>query len=333
MYKRRLGKGGVEVSAMGLGCWAIGGPWEYYGRPAGWGEVDDGESVRAIRRALDLGVNFFDTADVYGCGRSERVLGEALRGRRDEAVVATKFGNLFDEDTRTGSGSDASPAYVRKACEASLRRLGTEYIDLYQLHDGVGSPEECAPVIEVLEELVAEGKVRAYGASVDDPEMARAFAEGEHCVAIQHQLNVFGTEEETLRVCEERGLASVNRSPLAMGLLTGKYAPGKNVPPAGDVRRDTPYWDYFHDGAMEGWTEKVEAIRGALTEGGRTLTQGALSWIWARSAVTVPIPGFRTVEQVEENAGAMVYGPLSAEAMGAIDDALGRQERAASREA
>lgn len=103
--QRRLGKDGPEVSAMGLGCWAIGGPWKFDGRPAGWGAVDDRESVRAIRRALELGVTFFDTADVYGCGHSERVLGRALEGRRNEAVIATKFGLLFDEDTRTGSGA------------------------------------------------------------------------------------------------------------------------------------------------------------------------------------------------------------------------------------
>src|SRR5918992_216834 len=104
--RRELGEGGPEVSAMGLGCWAIGGPYEFDGRPAGWGEVDDEESVRAVRRALELGVNFFDTADVYGCGRSERVLGRALEGRRDGAVIATKFGLRFDEETRTGGGTD-----------------------------------------------------------------------------------------------------------------------------------------------------------------------------------------------------------------------------------
>ncbi len=115
-----------------------------------------------------------------------------------------------------------------------------------------------------------------------------------------------------------------------MGLLTGKYAPGKNMPPPDDVRRDTPHWDYFDDGAMESWTLKLEAIRQALTESGKTLAQGALSWIWAKSAATVPIPGFRTVPQVEENAGAMRFSPLSAQAMSAIDDALGRQTETVS---
>jgi aryl-alcohol dehydrogenase-like predicted oxidoreductase len=324
MEKRRLGKSGVEVSAMGSGCWAIGGLWEFDGRPAGWGGVDDEESVRAIRRALELGVTFFDTADVYGCGHSKRVLGRALEGRRDEVVVATKFGLLFDEDTRTGSGANAGPEYIRKACEGSLRRLRTDYVDVYQLHAGAEDATSAEGVVESLEELVSEGKIRAYGTSVDAPEVVRVFAKGEHCVAVQTQVNVFGADEEVLGICEERGLAAVCRSPLAMGLLTGKYAPGKNVPPIGDVRRDTPHWDYFDDGAMECWTQKLEAIRQALTQDGRTLAQGSLAWIWAYSPVAIPIPGFKTAKQVEENAGAMRFGPLSEAAMGAIDDALGR---------
>ena len=139
---------------------------------------------------------------------------------------------------------------------------------------------------------------------------------------MQTQVNVFGADEEMLKVCGERGLAVFCRSPLAMGLLTGKYAPGKNVPSDDDVRRDTPHWDYFDDGAMEGWTRKLEAVRAALTEDGRTLAQGSLSWIWAKGPNTIPIPGFKTTSQVEENAGAMRFGPLSKEAMRAVEAAL-----------
>ncbi len=321
---RRLGRSGLDVSAMGVGCWAIGGPFTFNGRPAGYGAVDDAESVRAIHAALDLGVTLFDTADVYGCGHSERVLGRALAGRRDRVLVATKFGLRFDEATREGGGADASPAHIRRACEASLRRLGTDRIDLYQLHGGVEEPEGAADVIATLEDLVAEGKVRFYGPSVDDPAIASAFAEAPHCVAVQQQLNVFDGSAETLAVCEEHGLASINRSPLAMGLLTGKYAPGVRVPPPGDVRRDTPHWDYFDDDTMPGWTARLEAVRGVLTDGGRTLAQGALGWIWARSPVTIPIPGFKTVAQVEENAGALRHGPLRPEQMAEIDRLLGR---------
>ena len=140
MQKRTLGTSGIEVSALGFGCWAIGGPFWVGTQPLGWGEVSDEESIRAIQRSLELGVNFFDTADVYGAGHSERVLAKALslalKGERDRVVIATKFGNVFDETSKQITGSDASPAYIRAACEASLRRLETEYIDLYQLHTG-----------------------------------------------------------------------------------------------------------------------------------------------------------------------------------------------------
>src|ERR671910_899402 len=167
MFQRDFGtRTGVRTSALGLGCWAIGGPWAFDRKPAGWGEVDDDESVRAIRRALDLGVTLFDTADVYGCGHSERVLGRALAGRRDEAVIVTKVGNLFDEARRTGGGSDVSPAYLRRACDASLRRLGTDRIDVYLIHDGLSGPEDVPAVIDVLEELVAAGKLRWYGSGM-----------------------------------------------------------------------------------------------------------------------------------------------------------------------
>jgi aryl-alcohol dehydrogenase-like predicted oxidoreductase len=309
---------------LGAGCWAIGGPWRFDGRPSGWGAVDDQESTRAIHRALELGVTLFDTADVYGCGHSERVLGRALAGHRDEVVLATKFGLRFDEATRSGSGADASPGYVRRACEASLRRLGTDRIDLYQLHAGADDRAAATEVVEVLETLVAEGKIRFYGTADESLEVVQAFAQGPHCVAVQQQLNVFGGNDEALAVCEERGLAALARSPLAMGLLTGKYRPGGALPPADDVRRDTPHWDYFDDDAFPTWSARVDAIRAALTSDGRTLVQGALGWIWARSQVAIPIPGFRTAAQIEENAGAAAAGPLDPDAMAAVDAALGR---------
>jgi aryl-alcohol dehydrogenase-like predicted oxidoreductase len=323
--RRRLGEAsGISVSPMGAGCWAIGGPWQFDGRPAGWGEVDDDESAAAIHRALDLGVTLFDTADVYGCGHSERVLGRALADRRDEVVIATKFGLRFDEASRTGAGADASPEYVRRACEASLRRLGTDRIDLYQLHAGADDRSAAAAVVEVLEALVAEGKVRSYGTANEALEVVETFAEGPHCVAVQQQLNVFGGNDAAIAACEEHGLAVLARSPLAMGLLTGKYRPGGPMPPADDVRRDTPHWDYFDDDAFPSWSARVDAIRAALTSDGRTLVQGALAWIWARSPAAIPIPGFRTAAQIEENAGAMAAGPLDAAAMAAVDAALGR---------
>jgi aryl-alcohol dehydrogenase-like predicted oxidoreductase len=324
MFQRDLGtRTGVQVSALGLGCWAIGGPYMSNGRPAGWGEVDDDESVRAIRHALDLGVTLFDTADVYGCGHSERVLGRALAGRRDDVVIVTKVGNVFDEQTRTGGGSDLSAAYLRRACDASLRRLGTDRIDVYLIHDGFAGPEDVPAVLDVLEELVAAGKLRWYGSSVSDPVIVRAMAEGPHMVASQHELNVLRGELQTLSVAEELGLACLNRTPLAMGLLSGRYRPDA-LPGADDVRRNAPWWDFFEDGgAMERWLERIAEVRDELTADGRSLAQGALGWIWGRSPATIPIPGFRTVAQVEENVGAAEHGPLPDERMQRIQAILG----------
>ena len=310
MFFRPLGsRSGIQVSALGLGCWAIGGPWTFDGRPAGWGPVDDAESIRAIHRAVDLGVTLFDTADVYGAGHSERVLGRALAGHRDEVVISTKFGLLFDEATREGGGDDVSPAYIRRACDATLERLDTDYIDVYLLHGGVERPDQVPEVVATLDELVAAGKIRAYGTSVEHPALTEAFAQGAHAVAVQLELSVLHPHAPALAVAERKGLGALARSPLAMGLLGGRYTPD-NRPPEEDVRRDTPHWDFFDDDAMPAWLDRVEALRRALTRDGRTLAQGALGWIWARSPVAIPIPGFRTVAQVEENVAAADYGPL-----------------------
>jgi aryl-alcohol dehydrogenase-like predicted oxidoreductase len=179
MLTRTLGRSGITVSALGLGCWAIGGPMWRGERPVGWGTVDDAESLRALRRALDLGVTFFDTSDAYGCGHSERLLGQALAGQRERVVIATKFGNVFDEQTRHITGADASPDFIRQACEASLKRLQTDYIDLYQFHLGSYDLAQAGSVRDTLESLAAAGKIRSYGWSTDDPARARFFA-GKH---------------------------------------------------------------------------------------------------------------------------------------------------------
>jgi aryl-alcohol dehydrogenase-like predicted oxidoreductase len=251
------------------------------------------------------------------------VLGRALAGHRDEVAVATKFGNTFDETTRRITGEDASPPYIRRACEASLRRLGTNRIDLYQFHLSGYDPAEAVEVRETLETLVDDGLIRAYAWSTDDPDRARVFAEGEHCAAVQHQLNVLADAPELIRLCESNGLASINRSPLAMGLLTGKFGRDARLP-ADDIRGRAPEWlTWFRDGrpAPE-LLERLEAIREILSSGGRSLAAGALGWILARSDRTVPIPGFRTVPQVEDNLGALEHGPLSAEQMRAVEEVL-----------
>jgi len=319
--KRKFDKSGLEVSALGLGCWAIGGPFWAGDTPLGWGEVDDAESIRAIHRGLDLGVTFFDTANVYGAGHSERVLARALAGRRDQVVIASKFNALFDEETRQVTGGDASPAGIRQACEGSLRRLETGYIDVYLFHDNGFPPEEAQPVRDTLDALVKEGKIRFYGWSTDFPKSAEFFAQGHHCAAIEAELNVLDDNPAIIDVCERHGLALINRGPLAMGLLTGKYAVGTGVS-IDDVRgQKSPEWmKYFKDGQPNPeFLKKIAAVREILTSNGRTLAQGALAWLWARSETNIPIPGFRTVKQVEENAKAMQFGPLTQAQVEEID--------------
>jgi aryl-alcohol dehydrogenase-like predicted oxidoreductase len=329
MELRRLGRGGTRVSAMGLGCWAIGGPLWQGDRPLGWGEVDDDESIRAVRRAVELGVTLFDTADLYGAGHSEEVLGRALTGHRDEVVIATKWGHTFDAVSRQRTGPDTTPGYLRKALEASLRRLGSDHIDLYQLHVAAAPPADALSLREVLDELVAEGKLRAYGWSTYLVDRIGLWSDSPHCVAVQHELSVFKDAPELLAFCQRDGLASINLSPLAMGLLSGKFDRDSRLP-ADDVRGKEPGWmRYFKDGRPTSeWLSRLDAIRDVLTSGGRTLAQGAIAWNWARSEKTIPIPGFRTVAQVEENAGALRLGPLTPAQMNEIERLLDRSQQA-----
>jgi aryl-alcohol dehydrogenase-like predicted oxidoreductase len=319
---RQLGRSGISVSAVGMGCWAIGGAMWMDGKVDGWGQVDDAESLRAIRCALDLGITFFDTADVYGTGHSERILGQALRDQRHKVIIATKFGYTYDEARRHITGTDVSPAYIRRACEASLQRLQTDVIDLYQLHCDA-TPDEVASIVETLEQLRAEGKIRAYAWSTDEPHSARLFSKGQHCAAVQHDLNVFFRNDAMLAVCEEFNWASINRKPLASGLLSGKFS-ADSVLPADDFRAADHAWlTYFENGRPKPeFLHKLSAIRDVLTSGGRTPAQGALAWLWARSERTIPIPGFKTVKQVQENCAALNFGPLTAQQMQEVNALL-----------
>jgi aryl-alcohol dehydrogenase-like predicted oxidoreductase len=320
---RQLGRSGITVSALGMGCWAIGGKMYYEGLNDSWGHVDDAESVRAIRRAIDLGVNFFDTSDVYGIGHSEEILAQGLQGQRDQVVIATKFGFTYDEPTKHITGTNLTPTYIRQACEASLRRLETEYIDLYQLHCGA-TAEELLAVLDTLDQLCTEGKIRGYGWSTGDAVLARHFAERPNCIAMQHGLNVFDPATAMVALCEEFGLASINNAPLASGLLSGKYTAASQLP-ADDFRAaGFPWAVYFVDGRPNpAFLQKLDAVREILTSNGRTLVQGALAWIWAQSACTIPIPGFKTVAQVEENCGALAHGPLTTDQVAEIAALLG----------
>lgn len=324
MEQRILGRSGIKVSPMGIGCWAIGGQFYMDGKIDGYGETDDNMSINAIHAALDLGINFIDTADAYGIGHSERLVGEAIKGRRSDVVVATKFGFVGSEGTKTLQGYNVTPEYIERACEASLKRLQTDYIDLYQLHVWEIGISEMDGVFEALEKLVSKGKIRTYGWSTDLTNGAKLFAEKQNCSAIQQQLNLFYGNEEILKMCEEKGLASIVRGPLAMGFLSGKHK-RDTVIPKNDVRGAGHSWTehiYIDGKPNPAAYDKLEAVRDILTSGGRSLVHGALAWVWAKSGVTIPIPGFKTVEQVTENAKAMEYGPLSQEQVMEIDKIL-----------
>lgn len=324
MEQRLLGRSGIKVSPMGLGSWAIGGQFYLDGKIDGYGETDDTVSIAAIQTALDLGINFIDTSDAYGIGHSEQLVGEAIKGRRSQVVLATKFGYLGNEATKTLQGYNITPAYIERACEASLRRLQTDYIDLYQLHVWEIGLSEIESVIQTLDNLVSKGKIRTYGWSTDLTGGAKLFAEQQNCSAIQHELNILGGNEKILKLCEEKGLASINRSPLAMGFLSGKFKKDTVIGKE-DVRGAGHAWTeaVFKDGKPNSVAlDKLDAIRDILTSGGRTLVQGSLAYLWAKSEVTIPIPGFKNIEQIKENAKSIEFGPLTQEQLMEIDKIL-----------
>ncbi len=328
--KRILGRSGIEVPAVGMGCWAIGGRMTMGGAEVGWGDVDDAESTRAIHAAMEHGATFFDTAANYGAGHSERLLGAALAGRRDQAIIATKVGHKIDEAARNAVpyGEDEADSdvasHLREDLEGSLRRLQTDYVDIYLLHVWGLSINRALEAREVFEALVREGKVRTYGWSTDRLDAISAFSFGPGCGVLEQQLNVFICDAELLAYAEAQNLGVINRAPLGMGVLTGKITPETRFQD-GDVRQKVEWFPGIKDGrATQEWLDDLAAIREILTSGGRTLAQGALAWIWGRSPLTVPIPGFRTVAQVQENAAAMEFGPLTADQMAEVDRILGR---------
>jgi aryl-alcohol dehydrogenase-like predicted oxidoreductase len=323
---RRLGRSGLEVFPIGLGCWAIGGPFTRVSdgerSPMGWGEVDDDESIRAIHHALDRGVNFFDTANNYGAGHSERILGRALAGRRDGVVIATKFASVFDESEGVHyDDRDLPMTYdaIREACEGSLRRLQTDYVDVYLLHHGEYDIDGAAAVRDILERLVDAKLIRWYGWSTDDPERARVFAEGDHCTAVEHRLNLIYDAPEMLDVCEELDLASICKSPLQSGTLTGKFT-AETTFPEDDGRHGVD----FSSGAGATRLEQIAALKPVLARDGHSLAQAALAWILTRSERAIPIPGFKTVAQVDESIGALDAAPLSADQMRFVEQLMER---------
>ncbi len=315
MLKRILGKSKLEVSALGMGCWAIGGPWmwDQPGQepfPVGWGDTDDEESIRALHAAFDMGVNFFDSAANYGAGHSEILVGRALKGRRDKVVIATKFGHIVNEEKKTVySAPDRIIKNVRNDVENSLRRLQTDFIDIYQLHEGRYDSQLALELQSVLEELVSAGRIRWYGWSTDVVDSAREFASAPssiHCTSIQFALNAIHDNAGMRKVCADFDLAGINKDPLNKGFLTGKFN-ASTIFPKNDVRSGTD----FSDPEIVNRLKIVDDIRDILTSNGRTLAQGALAYIWALDERMVPIPGFKSVKQVTDNAGAMGFGPLT----------------------
>ncbi len=312
---RRLGRSGIAVSALGLGTARVGG--------LGFSRKGDRETTlvperveesrRALRMAVDRGVTFFDTADIYGAGRAERLLGEALRDVRHKVVICTKFGERFDEESGAEPAGEVAPECVERACDASLRRLGTDVIDLYLFHLRDFPLAEAVGIRDALERLVERGKIRFYGWSTDDVARARLFAQGSHCSAIEHRLNVFSDAPEMLELCDEEDLASINRVPLLTGVLAGRWKRGDSLPE--DDRRS----DGFRDEEFSRLLDRAGTLRPILTRSRRSYVQGAIAWIWARSPRAVPVPGFRTAAQAEELADAMRRGAMSREDFEAVN--------------
>lgn len=311
----------LEIPRLGMGTWTIGGQFWTGEQALGWGKVDDRESIAAIRKAVDLGICYFDTADVYGCGHAEEVLAEALDGIGGDILISTKFGNMFDAQNKQMTGSGTSATYIRSAIEASLRRLHREQIDLVFFHLNEHPVDEAESVFTTLSDLRGEGKIAAFGWSTDFIESAEAFADTDGFVSIQHNMNLFKPADDMVRLVNRRNMISVARQPLAMGLLGGRFTSASPDFSKSDIRATGPDWQsYFVDGAANpGLLADIEAIRELLTSGERSLAQGALAWIWAKSPRTIPIPGFRTVSQVKDNAAALEKGPLPSETIAEID--------------
>jgi aryl-alcohol dehydrogenase-like predicted oxidoreductase len=320
-----------RIPALGLGCWAIGGPFFSGDTPLGWGDIDDAVSLRAIACAVDLGIKFFDTAQVYGTGHSETIVGKALAGHPD-VLIGTKIGYDFDPTTKQLIGEMHAIDAITTSVEKSLQRLRRDHIDIIHLHVNELSIETAADVFGCLADLRQQGKISSFGWSTDFPDRAKAFADMDGFVAIQHAMNVFYRADMLIPTIEQKGLLSVNRSPLAMGLLGGKHDSSTKFDP-GEVRGRTATWmDYFENGRIRPeYAKQLVNIRELLQSEGRTLVQGALCWLWARSTSTLPIPGFRNDGQVREITGALNFGPLDNSVMIEIETLIDREPEGAPR--
>ncbi|MGG5254409.1 aldo/keto reductase [Neobacillus sp. SM06] len=297
MEYRTLGKSGLKVSEIGFGAWAIGGD--------AWGEVDDVQSIKAMNHAFEMGINFFDTADVYGDGRSEKLVAQLIKGKRDQVIISTKGGLLGH--TRKPEPIYDKPEKVIKAFEDSLTRLGVDYIDVYFCHIWWHVEEETLAFLEAFERLKQEGKVRAVGVSTDNFDYLKTFNRNHSIDVLQVEYSILNraAEKEILPYCQQENIGVVVRGPLQKGLLTGKFT--KEMQFAGnDVRQ---HWERKW---FEEQVDKVEMLKQFKREG-RTLGQLALQFVLSHPAISTAIPGAKTDKQVEENALASIRPLLTNE--------------------
>jgi aryl-alcohol dehydrogenase-like predicted oxidoreductase len=287
MEYRELGRTGIRVSSVGMGCWAIGGD--------AWGPVDDRTSEAAIHRALEMGITLFDTADVYGRGRSEEIVGRALGRRRDDAVIATKVGLWHSGGERPNAYTD--PAMVIESCEASLRRLQTDRIDVYQCH--LWWDENTEVFLEAFDKLRADGKIHSYGVSTNEIDHLRHFDRNGTCGVLQFDYSIVNRSAETelLPYAAEHRIGTLARGSLRMGILTGKFT-AETTFPEGDIRRAWVDEAWYAD-----QLELTERLR-PLEREDRPLSQVALSFVLSHPAVSTTIPGAKDPGQVEQNAAA-----------------------------